>query len=547
MSGRLGTAPAAETIAALLADHGIDDADAAQVDAALGGYVAAGYGTARGEVEELLRLVGASASQSGRRLVFRSLASSSFDIGIGDLAEKGEAALIALRRAEADEAPDEVVVGFSDPARSYQPGAVSAGGIAGGLPRKAAIELPVVLAEEQAAGFALRHLRDALASRDTVRFALAPTMLSVEPGDRLVFRDEEGRGPPGRWLVTRIEAGEVLRVEARRLAEPGSGATRRQVGSADPSPPLLPSRAVVSILDLPLEGGGLRAAAFAKPWTPLLLVPTSEGQASQRLGTIGAPAVIGVLATALGPGPEAVIDRGSVLDVRLRRGGLESVSRERFLGGANLCAVLARNGAWELLQFETADEVEPMRFRVSGLVRAKGGTDDAMRAGAAAGAAFVVLDEAAEAMAAGVPRGDVAIRAVPAGRPLDDPAAVTVTARLDDRAGRPLSPVHLRGRFATDGTLALSWVRRGRRDADGWDGLDVPLGEEAERYRVRAEAEAGGELVLDAESPRLDLTASAQMAAFDYLPARLAVSVAQYGLAYGAGSERREIFHRPTA
>ena len=50
---------------------------------------------------------------------------------------------------------------------------------------------------------------------------------------------------------------------------------------------------------------------------------------------------------------------------------------------------------------------------------------------------------------------------------------------------RPLSPVHLRVRAAAGGDLTLSWVRRSRISADGWDALDVPLGEESERYLLR--------------------------------------------------------------
>jgi hypothetical protein len=343
--------------------------------------------------------------------------------------------------------------------------------------------------------------------------------------------------------VTRVEAGDVLRVEARRLAEPATAGTRGPAAAASPAP-VQPSRPVVHVLDLPADGGGLRVAGFARPWTPLVLTLSGEGGSGNRVGSVAAPAVLGTLAAELRPGPEAVVDRGNVLDVRLRRGGLESVSRERLLGGANLCAAQARAGGWELMQFEEAEEVEPMRFRLTGLVRAKGGTDDAMRAGTAAGAAFVLLDAAAEAVeGGGLPRGRHAVRAGPAGRALDDPATVTLEADFGERAERPLSPAHLRGRFAADGALALSWVRRGRTQADAWDGLDVPLGEAAERYRVRIEA--GGEaLVLESEAPRLDVTAAIQVAAFGGLPLLLDVGVAQIGLAYGLGTERQARFER---
>ena len=41
-----------------------------------------------------------------------------------------------------------------------------------------------------------------------------------------------------------------------------------------------------------------------------------------------------------------------------------------------------------------------------------------------------------------------------------------------------------RGREA-GGALGVSWVRRTRIGGDSWDGIEVPLGEETERYLVR--------------------------------------------------------------
>jgi len=36
-----------------------------------------------------------------------------------------------------------------------------------------------------------------------------------------------------------------------------------------------------------------------------------------------------------------------------------------------------------------------------------------------------------------------------------------------------------------DGQTTLNWTRRTRIGADSWAGLDVPLGEETEQYRVQ--------------------------------------------------------------
>lgn len=188
-----------------------------------------------------------------------------------------------------------------------------------------------------------------------------------------------------------------------------------------------------------------------------------------------------------------------------------------------------------------------MRFRLRTLVRAQGGTEDAMAAGAEAGSPFMLLDGATDA--AGLRPGEVGVplewRFTGIGRPPDDASVVTETAVLGSRAVRPLSPVHLRCLFAPDGSLDLRWVRRTRIGGDGWDGIDVPLGEEIERYRVAVGDGSGREIVLETGSPVATLGAAQQRAAFDALPASVEARVAQFSLRHGAGTERRAVFRRP--
>ncbi len=140
-----------------------------------------------------------------------------------------------------------------------------------------------------------------------------------------------------------------------------------------------------------------------------------------------------------------------------------------------------------------AEEIAPGRFRLGHLLRAAGGSDDAMASGAAAGASFVLLERSAGR--ARPPfvrsRSTARWRLVPA----DGRSTIPLVARhpataLGGRALTPLSPVHLSARFAPDGAVSITFVRRTRVDGDRWDGLhDVPLGEEIERYVVRLSAD----------------------------------------------------------
>ncbi|ORE87844.1 hypothetical protein ATO4_25173 [Aurantimonas sp. 22II-16-19i] len=226
---------------------------------------------------------------------------------------------------------------------------------------------------------------------------------------------------------------------------------------------------------------------------------------------------------------------------------MASLSRASMLAGGNLCAVACENGGFEVLQFQEAEEIAPGQFRLGRLLRAQGGTEDAMAAGASAGALFVLLDGASEALdltAAEVGRA-LEFRVQPFGRGRDDGAVVSQTRALGRRSVRSLSPVHLTARFAADGAVSLAWIRRTRIGGDNWDASEVPLGEEAERYRATISDGAGAAVAIDTGEPRLTLSAADQLARFGALPAHLEVAVAQVSPVWGAGTARRAQFARP--
>ncbi|WP_102957774.1 baseplate multidomain protein megatron [Mangrovicella endophytica] len=547
LTGRLGNAPVDALIATLLADHGLTVVDASDVAACVGGYVIGEPGTAREQLEGLLRLTGTSVFASAGGLVFRSQRHGRVPQLLDSLVDEDDVPLLELRRSQAEETPEEVLIGYQDPARSYQPAAAEAGIGATTVRRQDRIVLPVTLSEEEARRFARGALADGLASRDTARLQLSPALVGIEPGE-VVWLEQT----PGRWQVTRIESGLARRLELRRL--PG-----QQAETVDEEPtggltllrPTIPSRPLVHYLDLPMpEGGaptdGARIAVHSRPWSPWSVSASVEEMGFSRRGTVSDPATVGRSTTALPPGPEAALDRMNVIEVELSRGALFSISRDRLDAGGNLCAVACGNGGWEVLQFETADEVAPRRFRLAGLVRALGGTEDAMNAGAAVGAAFVLLDGATPAI--GITAAEIGRRLFwqvsPAGYRLGNIAAETRAVALGRRAVLPLSPVHLRGVFRPSGALELSWIRRTRTGGNGWDGIDVPLGEEIERYRVTVSAEAG-QVVRDTETAALNLTAAEQVDGFGGLPAGLTVTVAQLSLTHGPGTGRTQRFERP--
>ncbi|WP_427025907.1 baseplate multidomain protein megatron [Aureimonas ureilytica] len=541
LTGRLGRAPLDALIARLLADHGFEAGRVDEVDADLGGFLVSGPGSARAELEDLLRLTGTDVRTEGGRLCFRSLARRGDPILLEALADADEAPRFEIRRSEPVDRVEEVLVGFSDPARAYQTGVADAALGEADRPRQTSVELPVILAEGQARRFAAEILDRETGERETASFAVSPSELALSPGDCVRVAGEAGV-----WRIERIEDGATRRVEARRVRRAASRVA--SPASAAPPAPALPvqaSRPVVFWMDLPTldggGGGGAVVAAAARPFVPLDLLASPTGTGFQSFGRVTRPATLGFLRQPLAPGREGVIDRANRLEVDLAWGALSSVTDAALFAGANRAAVRAPSGAWEVLQFRDAEEVAPGRFRLGRLVRALGGTGHAMGEGLPAGAAFVLLDAACVSVPEAVAGlgAEQQWLAVPVGRGLDDAAADRQTAALGRRALRPLSPAHLAGRVGDDGTLHLSWRRRSRAVLDGWDEADPPLCEENETYRVTLRSAAGASLDLTTSTPRLDVEASLWRPLLADGGRRLTVSVVQMSASVGAGAPAR--------
>ncbi|MCX7304558.1 MAG: host specificity protein, partial [Hyphomicrobiales bacterium] len=269
----------------------------------------------------------------------------------------------------------------------------------------------------------------------------------------------------------------------------------------------------------------------------VLFASPEETGFGQR-ATVDQPADIGVLVEALPPGVSGRIDRSVDITVELFRGAFASVSRAQLLNGANGIAIRSAAGSWEIVQFETAEEIEPDVWKLGNLLRGQLGTDDATAAGAEAGAHVVLLNEGVQA--AGLSPSEIGLllnwRVGPSGADFSA-ASFSDHAEVGGlRALLPLSPVHLRATKNTSGDVAIGWTRRGRIGADSWTASDIPLGEEREEYQVEI-AHAGGAVVRTANSltPGYNYGAADIAADFGAPPDEIDVTVRQFSLAAGWG------------
>lgn len=296
-------------------------------------------------------------------------------------------------------------------------------------------------------------------------------------------------------------------------------------------------------LDLPMgpqetsPENQFRVALRTRPWRSHVILASPETTGFAERGLVTAPANLGRLAEALPSGVEGRIDRFGEVLVELFEGELSSVSRIQMLNGANAAAVRSGSGAWEVLQFQSAEEIAPSLWRLTGLLRGQLGTRDAMMAGAGAGADFVLFGDAVAP--AGLQASEIGLtlnwRAVPSGSNLDGGGAAQSVETGGLRALTPLAPVHLRLEAVEDGVM-LSWNRRGRIDADSWTGTDIPLGEALEAYQVAIGLPGSPPArQWQVNEPRLSYAAAAIEADFGLVPEEIEVVVRQISQAVGLG------------
>lgn len=390
------------------------------------------------------------------------------------------------RRAAASATPDVIEISYYDADRDYHPGLQRAR-LRGG-DRVEATGLPLVLDAAAAKQLATDMLVRAAIGGQQRTLRLPWRFLGLQPGDSIGL-------PDGVWRVTecRFEAFvltlELVRAAAALPAAPPSDGGRVLVHEDVPAGPT-----TLAVLDLPPLPGELpdrprlwlAGAGSGAGWRRAgVAISLDDGASFDLAATLSAPAIMGAALTTLPAAPPASWDPISSVEVELLAPAmwLESRSRDAVLAGANM-AVLGD----EILQFETALPLGGRRFRLSGLLRGRRGTEWAV-GGHAAGERFVLLDPGVLVpLALPLEQAGARLLLRPLGTGDGEAAAIPVV--LGSEAVRPLAPVHVRA-VRTGGELQFDWIAQSRAGF-GWPDLtDVPLGEAAPAWRVSLRDAAG--------------------------------------------------------
>ncbi len=266
---------------------------------------------------------------------------------------------------------------------------------------------------------------------------------------------------------------------------------------------------------------------------------SGDGASFKPVKVLTLPAIVGHTLSPLLPGPLWRWDPRAALQVRISSGSLAAIPDEGALAGGNLFAVQGSDGRWEILAAASAELIGEGTYRISRMLRGLAGSEAQAGRTVSAGARIVRLDEAVVPLAAGlVDLGRTwRYRAGPSGRDPADRTSSEFVATAGPEALKPLAPVRVSARRGIGG-ITIRWIRRTRQDGDSWEPLDVPLGEEAERYEV--DVLQGGTVIrtLASESPTVLYPAAEELGDFGAPQSALALRVLQISAAVGRGFAR---------
>jgi hypothetical protein len=230
----------------------------------------------------------------------------------------------------------------------------------------------------------------------------------------------------------------------------------------------------------------------------------------------------------------------ATLDVEISTGALSSIDDEAALAGRNLFALRGPDGRWEILTVARAELTGERTYRLSRLLRGLAGSESEAGRRVEAGALIVKLDEAVAPL--NLSLQDLGqswrYRVGPSGRDHADASVAEIVATVGRDALKPFSPVHVTAR-REEGGIRLRWIRRTRRDGDGWEAVDVPLSETMESYEIDIRKDGETVRTLTSTQPSVLYAGSQEAADFGAAQTILDLRIAQTSAVAGRGFERR--------
>ncbi len=542
LNGRLGSVSLAALVAEVLDDFGFADYLVDGLNGVVDGYAIERIMSARQAIEGLSNIFPFSATESEGLIKFTphdrtAIASINRDLMVETGPDKP---LLNITRGQETELADIVKLAFVDAADNYSQNSVDARKLTGYSRREALLEAAIAMPEALASSLARIKLHESWTGRTSASIVLPPSMAEIEPGDII---DVESSAAKYKLRIETVSDGTDRTVTAR--------ACNLQDYHNLPDEPVAVNmdRAVVfgpplyEILDLPLLAGNFNPvaqwiAATADPWPGSLVLLESSGSGFTAIAEINSPAIIGETRQDFPAGPLYRFDKANQLHIYLPRGALHSISKAELLNGGNIAAIGDNQSGWEIIQFQDVLQLSAHEFILTGMLRGQAGSNSEMPALRPSGARFILLDAAVIQIPATT--GDIGrerlLRLGPSGLDHGDSTFVDMKVTSKGLGYRPYSPVHLSAVRMND-AIDLRWQRRTRIDGDGWQQVQVPLGEEIENYQIDILSGQAVVRSMNSTATSVEYTNAQRLEDFGSpLPGELQWRVAQISTIFGAGA-----------
>ena len=388
------------------------------------------------------------------------------------------------RRIAQASAPCVLTLVSSDPVRDYQPSLQRAFRVAAENRKSRHIDLPATLTSAESKQAAEAHLAETWASRARAQRRVSLSQAVLEPCDRVIIPGD------GEWHVQRTELsalGMTLDLERRRSSAPTL--PQADSGTAVITNDIPQGETALRVVELPPIGGEptsavrlwLATGGASAGWRRAEFWVSSDGGATWKAaGASSTPAKMGLVQSPLPASSPSSWDEQNSIVVELQdEQPLETRSRRSVMEGANLALV-----GDELIQFIDAQQIAPRRWRLSGLLRGRRATEGAVATHMAAEHFLLIEPEALVPLDVPLDHlgANLLVKAVGPADSLPEARAESLT--VAGRSLRPFAPVHIKVSREPPGSLRIGWVRRSRLGFAWVDGVDAPLGEEREAYRL---------------------------------------------------------------
>lgn len=543
VQGKIGNATLASVVRQLLLKAGLSSTqiDVTDLHAYVDGYVIYQRQTIRAALEELMRAYRFDLIESEEKIKAISRGNAvaiSIDAGVClPVTEDEQRVPYSLSRQQEVELPKEVEILYLNRLNGYNSGVQRASRETGQAISKLSSRFSLVLSDQHARVIAQSQLNEAWLSRTSYQLQLPMQYAALEPSDVIELMDNDTKYT---MRIESIDAGKPGLLKITAVAEDPSSYDV----VLSPVIALLPTGAVnlvadtqFEVLDLPalpqdaLDEAKLRfgASGTSANW-PGCAIYEIKTQGDELLVSIEESATLGATTNVLGNALAQRIDEASSVDVVLYgEKTLASITQEALLAGGN--AALIGN---EIIQFRNAATLGASKYRLSGLLRGRLGTEDRISEHQL-GERFVLLDTAIKGYNL-LPEErtmTLQITGVTIGNSINPQAILSVEPQL--RSLKPYSPVHIRGLRNFNADITISWIRRTRFNGGLQNYQDVPLSEVDERYDV--EIVSGTQVIrtLRVTSANYVYLAAQQITDFGAIQNQISVRIYQLSTLAGRG------------